>query len=117
MAGVDIVDSPMLSKCLDFCQALASHGQAFNISISIGPSFSFSMDTRSKEMKGPLAKKRTSPSTLWRNAKRGLIFWTRSSKILQVGSHLIMQLLLKNQNVTNVSTKQSLKRGYDHSSY
>ena len=70
MAGVDIVDSPMLSKCLDFCQALASQGQAFNISISIGPSFSFSMDTRSKEMKGPLVKKRTSPSTLRRNARR-----------------------------------------------
>ena len=70
MAGVDIVDSPMLSKCLDFCQALASQGQHFNFSISIGSDFSFSLDTRSKATTSQGAKKMPSPSTLRRNARR-----------------------------------------------
>ena len=70
MAAVDEVDSTLVSKCMAFCQALAIQGQAFNFSLSIGPTFNFSLDTRGKLLKGPVAKKRTSPSTLRRNAKR-----------------------------------------------
>ena len=71
MAGEDEVDSPpLLSKCLDFCQALASQGHAFNFSVAIGPSFTFSLDTRSKAVSQVVAKKKPSPSTLRRNAKR-----------------------------------------------
>ena len=70
MAGVEKVDSPLLSKCLDFCQALASQGHAFNFSVAIGPSFTFSLDTRSKAVSQVVAKKKPSPSTLRRNAKR-----------------------------------------------
>ena len=72
MAGEDEVDSPpLLSKCLDFCQALARQGHTFNISIAIGTSFSFSLDTRSKEVvTSKVIKKKASPSTLRRNAKR-----------------------------------------------
>ena len=70
MAGVEKVDSPLLSKCLDFCQALASQGHAFNFSVAIGPSFTFSLDTRSKAASQAITKKKPSPSTLQRNAKR-----------------------------------------------
>ena len=59
----------LLSKFLEFCQALANQGQVFNISVAIGPSFSFSLDTRGKVHKDTDAKKK-SPSTLRRNAKR-----------------------------------------------
>ena len=41
MAAVEEVNLPLLSKCLDFCQALASQGHVFNLSVPIGPSFSF----------------------------------------------------------------------------
>ena len=70
MAAVVEVNSTLASKCMDFCQALASQGQAFNFSIVIGPNFSFSLDTRSKVMQESVTKKRSSPSTLRRNAKR-----------------------------------------------
>ena len=70
MAAVGEADSTLVSKCMAFCQALAIQGQAFNFSLAIGPTFNFSLDTRGKVLKGPVAKKRTSPSTLRRNAKR-----------------------------------------------
>ena len=58
------------SKCMEFCQPLASQGRSFHFSLNMGPNFNFSLDTRGKVLKGPVAKKRTSPSTLRRNAKR-----------------------------------------------
>ena len=70
MAAVGEADSTLVSKCMAFCQALAIQGQAFNFSLAVGPTFNFSLDTRGKVLKGPVAKKRTSPSTLRRNAKR-----------------------------------------------
>ena len=48
---------------------LASQGQAFNFSLAIGSSFSFSLDSRTKA-EGTVIKKRVSPSTLRRNTKR-----------------------------------------------
>ena len=70
MCAVGEENSPLVSKCMDFCQALASQGEAFNFSLSIGSNFSFSLDTRSKEMKKGTRTKKPSPSTLRRNAKR-----------------------------------------------
>ena len=63
-------DSSLASKCMAFCQALASQGQHFNFSISIGSDFSFSLDTRSKAMASQGTKKMASPSTRRRNARR-----------------------------------------------
>ena len=63
-------DSSLASKCMAFCQALASQGQSFNFSISIGSDFSFSLDTRSKATTSQGTKKMSSPSTLRRNARR-----------------------------------------------
>ena len=67
MAAVDEVNSTLVSQCMDFCQALASQGQVINFSLAIGSTFSFSLDTRGKV---PGTKKKASPSTLRRNAKR-----------------------------------------------
>ena len=69
MAGVE-VDSSLLSQCLDFCQALARQGHAFNLSVAIGASFTFSLDNRSKDVASQVTKKKASPSTLRRNTKR-----------------------------------------------
>ena len=65
-------NSILVSKCLAFCQTLASQGQAFSFSLVIGPDFSFSLDTRSKEQCSleVKKKKKQSPSTLRRNARR-----------------------------------------------
>ena len=68
MAAVVEADSTLVSKCMDFCQALASQGQVFNFSLSVGPTFSFSLDTT--RSKAPWTKKKPSPSTLRRNARR-----------------------------------------------
>ena len=69
MAAVAEVGSSLLSKCLDLCQALCNQGQAFNFSVTIGKDFTFSMDTRSMAA-SPVIKKKASPSTLRRNARR-----------------------------------------------
>ena len=65
----DVVDTSLASKCMVFCQALANQGQAFNFSLTIGTGFSFSLDTRGKAA-SPKIKKKASPSTLRRNARR-----------------------------------------------
>ena len=62
-------DSDLASQCMAFCQALATKGQTFNFNLTIGSSFSFSLDTR--EHGAPsLVKKKKSPSTVRRNARR-----------------------------------------------
>ena len=75
MAAVTKVGSTLLSMQLDFCQALSSRGQVFNFSVTIGPDFTFSMDTRSKAASPvwPRMKKKASLSTL----KRGFRFQKR----------------------------------------
>ena len=81
MAAVEEeVDSSLASKCMAFCQALASQGQVFNFSISVGPNFSFSLDTRSKAVKAQGNKKKASPSMLWRNTKRRAEFLAKKQQ-------------------------------------
>ena len=85
MVAVAEVGSTLLSKCLDFCQALSSKGQAFNFSVAIGPDFTFSMDTRSKAA-SPGIKKKASPSTLRRNARRREEYLQRKQNLSTVNS-------------------------------
>ena len=85
MAAVAEVGSTLLSKCLEFCQALSSKGQAFNFSVAIGPDFTFSMDTRSKAA-SPGIKKKASPSTLRRNARRREEYLQRKQNTSPVNS-------------------------------
>ena len=70
MTAVSDVNLPLVSKCMDFCQALAIQGQTFHFSLNMGPSFSFSLDTRGKAMTGLVSKKKESPFTQRRNARR-----------------------------------------------
>ena len=78
MANVDETDSSLATKCLAFCQALSSQGKAFQFSLNIGSTFSFTLDTRCKETLA--TKKKASPSTLRRNAKRREDFLKRKYK-------------------------------------
>ena len=62
-------NSALVSQCLDFCQTLAGKSLTFSFTLSLGNSFSFSLDTSGKEAKASKAKKK-SPSTLKRDARR-----------------------------------------------
>ena len=76
MAETGEVDlSLAYSKCMEFCQALAIQGKAFHFSLNMGTNFSFSLDTRSKALAPqPVLRKKGSPSTQRRNAKRRMEF-------------------------------------------
>ena len=76
-------------KCLEFCQALASKGQKFAFSLSIGSNYSFSMDTKenstfldTRKVTTPIEgmKKKLSPSQVRRNMKRKEDFLKRKSE-------------------------------------
>ena len=60
-------------RCMDFCHALTSQGLAFSFSLSLVSNFSFSLDTRKMALdteNETTPKKRKSPSTIRRNARR-----------------------------------------------
>ena len=61
-------DALLASQCLDFCKTLA--GKSFSFSLKIGTNFSFSLDTRGEELLPSTKKKKQTPSTLRRNARR-----------------------------------------------
>ena len=76
-------ESSLASKCLDLCQTLASQGQPFTLSVTIGSTFNFSMRTGSQESPAPKAKavvKKKSPSKQRRNARRKKEFLRRKSQ-------------------------------------
>ena len=76
-------DPALVTKCLDFCQALTNMGQTFSISLSIASSFSFSLDTRKTTAEGAVSgKKRASPSRLRRNQRRKEEFLKRKTEPL-----------------------------------
>ena len=97
--------SSLATQCLAFCQALASPGKAFHISLTIGSDFCFSLDTgektppakpktppakgkippvkeRTTSAKGEVRKKK-SPSTLRRNAERREEFLKKEPKVVK----------------------------------
>ena len=79
----DEVSSSLATQCLAFCQTLASQGQAFNFSLTLGTSFSFSLDTRVEApVPQVIRKKKTSPSTQRRNDRR----WKKILESKQTGS-------------------------------
>ena len=96
MTAVGESDSSLAAKCLDFCQALAGQGLAFNFSLTISSTFSFSLDTRGK---GPAlvnkgkTKKRSSPSTLRRNARRRAAFLQRKQNPTPATSEVVVDTL------------------------
>ena len=79
MAAVNESDFPLVNKCLELCHALAGQGKAFRFSLTIGSTFTFSLDSREGK-KTPLpSRKKKSPSTLRRNAKRKEDFLKKKS--------------------------------------
>ena len=70
MSQLSEEDAKLASQCLDICQALAGKSLSFSFSFNIGPNFSFSVDTRGKEVLTPQKKKKKTPSSLRRDAKR-----------------------------------------------
>ena len=64
-------DAMLVSQCLDFCQMLAGKSLSFSFSLTLGTSFSFSVDTMGKrDMVPQKKKKKPTPSTQRRNARR-----------------------------------------------
>ena len=78
MAAVNESDSSLTNKCLDLCHALAGQGKAFKFSLTIGSTFTFSLDSREGK-ETPPSRKKKSPSTLRRNAKRREDFLKKKS--------------------------------------
>ena len=61
----------LTKQCLDFCQALASKSHAFTFTLTLGSTFSFSLDSKeTTALVVPRQKKKASPSTLRRNMMR-----------------------------------------------
>ena len=82
MAITGEADCSLASKCMDFCQALASQGLPFHFTLNMGSTFTFSLDTRGKAKAGPVAKKKSSPSTQRRNARRREEFLSKKRQSL-----------------------------------
>ena len=121
MSGPASGDAILLTKCLEFCQALSSQGQLFNISISTGSGFSFSLDTRSKAVNSQSQKKKASPSTLRRNAKRREEFLARkqqtSPTMESIASEkgLKQHTRMKHKNAAPLQSTPEIPRSRDES--
>ena len=63
-------DALLVSQCLDFCQTLAGKSITFSFSLTTRAGFSFSVDSRGKGALAPKKKKKATPSTMRRNARR-----------------------------------------------
>ena len=71
MSQLSQEDAKLASQCLEICHTLAGKSLPFTFSISIGSNFSFSVDSRGKEvLANPKKKKKKTPSALRRDARR-----------------------------------------------
>ena len=95
MTAVNETDSSLTTKCLDFCQALASQGKEFKFAITVGSTFTFSLDWDGKET--PPSRCKKSPSTQRRNAKRRKDF-------------LIKKSTSESSSATGLETNQMIKK-------
>ena len=88
MTAVVGEDPTLALKCLDLCQALIGKGLPFSLSLASSPSsgLTFSLDTRKEESTSPRARKKLSPSTLRRNARRKKEFLKRKAEDLSNNS-------------------------------
>ena len=110
MATTGEADCSLASKCMDFCQALASQGLPFHFSLNMGSDFTFSLDTRGKAKAVPVVKKKVSPSTKRRNARRREEFLLKKRQRLStvdapVEKATVPQFSCDQCDYTNVSEK------------
>ena len=80
MPTMDGENSALATKCLDLCQSLTSKGKTFTFSLNIGPSFSFSLDTRDSSTSQEVVKKKLSPSAIRRNFRRKEAFLKKKAE-------------------------------------
>ena len=80
MASAGQTNASLMTQCLDFCQALSQQGRGFKFSVTVGSDFTFSLDTKeTRPVSDNKTKKRISPSTKRRNAKRRAEFLSKKS--------------------------------------
>ena len=66
-----VSETDLATKCLEFCQALNSQGNAFKFSLTLASGFAFSFDSKELALDNQAKKKKKpSPSTIRRNARR-----------------------------------------------
>ena len=90
MSAMRKEDTVMVNKCLEFCQTLVSQQQHLSFSLTVGSSFSFSLDNRKEStnletrkvtsLKKQMPRKKLSPSQVRRNLKRKQDFLKRKSE-------------------------------------
>ena len=77
-------EAALSMKFLEVCQELTSKGIPFTCTLTIGSTINLSLDTKGKEMKEestiPLARKKFSPSTTRRNARRKALYLEKKEK-------------------------------------
>ena len=92
MTAVD--ETNLATKCLDLCQTLTSQGLVFKFSLTAGSNFSFTLDTRvMASVNQAKAKKKPSPSTIRRNARRREEFLMKKQNPAPVSSARPLQHL------------------------
>ena len=69
----------LATQCMDFCRHLDSKGKAYKFSITIGSDFTFSLDTRGEATTSREVRKKLSPSSVKRNARRKEEFLKKKS--------------------------------------
>ena len=76
----------LVSQCLDFCQTLATKSLNFSFTLTLGNTFTFSLDTNGKESLAPKAKekKKKTSSTLRRGARRRAQFLKKKLEVSDV---------------------------------
>ena len=77
MEEIPVGDSTLAHQCLALCQTLANQGRTFSFSLTAGSSFIFSMESNGIAVPVQVVKKKSSPSTIRRNAKRRELFLKR----------------------------------------
>ena len=79
MDAVEDESSSIASKCLALGQTLVGKSAFFNIGLTIGSTFEFGMST-GRDIQAPKSKKRKSPSTIRRDARRKKKFLMKKSQ-------------------------------------
>ena len=80
MTAVGENNTSLANQCMDFCKALNRQGKDFKFSLTIGDTFSFSLDARGGNVPAPKSRrKKVSPSTVKRNARRKKEFLSKKN--------------------------------------
>ena len=110
-------DTTMASKCLEFCQTLVSQQQHFSFSLTVGSSFSFSLDNRKESinletrkvtsLKKQMPRKKLSPSQVRRNLKRKQDFLKKKSEHSERGSSALKVKTFECDHCENIFKSES----------